>query len=336
MREAGRLLRERKRALSFSVALLLLAAILDYAIGDPWGWLHPVQVMGWVIDRYTKFALRVLKSKIALRWAGIILAMVLIVGSGTIGWVIVAIAQALHPILGVVFGSVLLASCFAGRSLRSAAEDVLRPLADGDLDQARSKLSLYVGRDTTNLSETEILRAVLETVTENATDGVMAPLFYALLGTFFPLVGSVPLALAYKAASTLDSMVGYHDAPYTDIGWCSAKTDDFLTWLPCRSVVLTLAILSRKPREVWRICLRDAAKDPSPNSGWSECAYAAVLGVQMGGVNWYRGVEKQKPFLGDPYQPITSERIREALKLTRLCFLSWLGLALLALFCKGI
>jgi adenosylcobinamide-phosphate synthase len=327
-----------------SALILLGAALLDYAIGDPWGWLHPVQVMGWVIDRFTKFALRGLKGAIALRGAGIVLASILIVGSGVTGWIIVTIssrypqgvAQALHPILGIMVGSILLASCFAGRSLRSAAEDVLQPLADGDLDRARSQLSRYVGRDTENLSEAEILRAVLETVTENATDGVMAPLFYALLGAFFPVIGSVPLALAYKAASTLDSMVGYRDAPYTDIGWGSAKTDDFLTWLPCRSVVLTLAILSGSPRQVWRICLRDAAKDPSPNSGWSECAYAAVLGVRVGGTNWYRGVEKHKPFLGDPLQPITPERIRKALDLTQLCFLSWLSVALLALFCKGI
>ncbi|MGV0023621.1 adenosylcobinamide-phosphate synthase CbiB [Phormidesmis priestleyi] len=319
-----------------AAVLLLVAALLDYAIGDPWGWLHPVQVMGWVIDRFTKFALQALKSAILLRFAGVVLAIVLIVGSGVVGWIIVAIAQALHPILGIMVGSTLLASCFAGRSLRSAAEDVLQPLADRDLDRARSQLSRYVGRDTENLTEAEILRAVLETVTENATDGVMAPLFYALLGAFFPMIGSVPLALAYKAASTLDSMVGYRDAPYTNIGWCSAKTDDLLTWLPCRSVVFTLAVLSRKPRQIWRICLRDAAKDPSPNSGWSECAYAAVLGVQVGGTNWYRGVEKHKPFLGDSSQPITPERIQTALHLTRLCFISWLSVALLALFCKGI
>ncbi len=344
MLEAGKLLRERKRVLLFRVEsvelngalLLVTAALLDYAIGDPWGWLHPVQVMGWVIDRFTKFTFRVLKSAIALRLAGVVLAIMLIGGSGVVGWIIVAIAQALHPILGIMVGSILLASCFAGRSLRSAAEDVLQPLADGNLDQARSQLSRYVGRDTQNLSESEILRAVLETVTENAVDGVMAPLFFALLGAFFPIVGSVPLALAYKAASTLDSMVGYRDAPYTNIGWCSAKTDDILTWLPCRSTVLTLAILSRKPDEVGRICLRDAAKDPSPNSGWSECAYAAVLGVGVGGINWYRGVEKHKPFLGDPIQPITPERIRKALSLTRSCFLSWLSVALLALFFKGI
>ncbi len=333
MRAVGKLLRERRQALWFDgwlgISVIAIAALLDYLIGDPWGWLHPVQVMGWAINHYTKLALREFNRPTSLRFAGVILTILMIVGSGAIGWITVFISTALHPAFGVAISSILLASCFAGRSLRSAAEDVLRPLADGNLDRARSQLKRYVGRDTEILSESEILRAVLETATENATDGVMAPLFYALLGSFLPLIGSVPLALSYKAASTLDSMVGYRTQPYRDIGWCSAKTDDVLTWLPCRLTVLTLALFSRQPRDVWRICQRDAPKDSSPNSGWSECAYAVVLGVQVGGTNWYRGVEKHKPLLGEPTQSITPERIRQALTLTRLVFLSWLAIALL-------
>jgi adenosylcobinamide-phosphate synthase len=209
-----------------------------------------------------------------------------------------------------------------------AADDVLQPLIAGQLTQARSKLSQYVGRDTEKLDESEILRAVLETVTENATDGVTAPLFYAIVGAFVPGVGSAPLALAYKAASTLDSMIGYWNEPYTDLGWFSAQLEDRLTWLPCRLTVITLALLSGKPQEVWNLCLRDASKDPSPNSGWSECTYAAILGVQLGGTNWYQGVAKDKPFLGDPLDPITPAKIDQALELTRYCFLIWLGLAI--------
>ncbi len=339
MREVGKPRRERKRALwsseRFGISVLAIAALLDYLIGDPWRWLHPVQVMGWAITRYTKLALKNFNQPALLRSAGVILTMLMVVGSGMIGWTIVELSKALHPMLGVATASILLASCFAGRSLRSAAEDVLRPLGDGDLDRARSQLSLYVGRDTANLSESDILRAVLETVTENAIDGVMAPLFYGLVGAFLPIIGSVPLALAYKAASTLDSMVGYQTEPYRDIGWCSAKTDDFLTWLPCRLAVLTLALLSREPRQVWQLCQRDAPKDSSPNSGWSECAYAAVLGVQVGGINWYRGVEKHKPLLGEPTRPITPERIRQALQLTRISFLGWLAIALSGLTILG-
>jgi adenosylcobinamide-phosphate synthase len=312
-------------------AVLLLAATLDYLIGDPWALPHPVQVMGWVISHYTEFVLKRFNSPRQRRLAGVVLGIGLIIGSGIVGWLIIRAASWLHPLLGIVIEIVMVASCFAGKSLRIAAVEVLQPLTNRQLDQARSKLSQYVGRDTDKLDEPEILRAILETVTENATDGVMAPLFYAIVGAFFPPVGSLPLALAYKAASTLDSMIGYRDEPYTDLGWFSAQLEDRLTWIPCRLTVMTLALLSGKPQEVWQLCRRDAIKDPSPNSGWSECAYAAVLGVQVGGTNWYKGVAKQKPLLGNPIYPITPAKIEQALTLTRYCFLIWLAIAILSL-----
>jgi adenosylcobinamide-phosphate synthase len=317
------LLGAEKMLFAHSAVVLAIAALLDYWIGDPWNWLHPVQVMGWAIRHYTQFALKHWQRRWILRGAGVGLAIGLIGLSGLIGWSIIRAAALLHPLLGVATASVLLASCFAGRSLRTAAEEVLQPLNSGDLVTARSNLSRYVGRDTEKLSEPEILRAILETATENATDGVMAPLFYAIVGAVLP-IGSVPLALAYKASSTLDSMVGYREAPYTDLGWCSARLEDVLTWLPCRLTVLTLAILSGRPGHIWRLCQRDAPKDPSPNAGWSECAYAAALGVQMGGANQYRGILKQKPLLGDANQPVAPETVHQALNLTRRSFIIWL------------
>lgn len=310
-----------------AAAILTIAALLDYAIGDPRNWPHPVQVMGWGIDRYTQWALKRWQTPSGQRLAGVGLAIVALSFSGLVGWLIVQTAQTLHPGLGIAAGSVLLSSCFAGRSLRRAAEEVLRPLQQQDLAVARARLSLYVGRETQDLSEPEILRAVLETVTENATDGVMAPLFWAIVGSFTP-IGSVPFALTYKAASTLDSMIGYRDAPYTHIGWCSARLEDLLTWLPCRLTVFSLISLSNHPRSVWRICRRDAPKDPSPNAGWSECAYAALLDVQMGGTNTYRGVAKSKPLLGNNNRPITPTVIRQAMHFTRFNFLLWLAIGL--------
>ena len=309
-------------------AVLVFAALLDYLIGDPWGWPHPVRVMGWVIYRLSKLALQYCQSPLSQRLAGIFLGIIVIIGSGLVGWIIVQAAKSVHPLLGIAVESILLASCFAFKSLRNAAIEVLQPLSNGELESARQVLSNYVGRDTANLSPAEILRAVLETVTENATDGVMAPLFYTIIGAFIPVIGAAPLALAYKASSTLDSMVGYKEAPYTYLGWFSARWEDGLTWLPCRLTVITLSLLSLKPVKVWQICRRDAIKDPSPNSGWSECAYAAILGVQMGGINWYRGVAKEKPLLGDAIYPITPDSIDQALQLTRYAFLLWLGLAI--------
>ena len=308
--------------------VLVLAASLDYAVGDPQKLLHPVQIMGWIIFRFTNLTINYCHSRWQRRGAGIILGAVLIVGCGLVSWLLVQGANQINLELGTGVEIVLLASCFAGRSLHNAALNVLQPLQTGKLNLARSHLSLYVGRDTQKLSEAEILRAILETIAENTTDGVTAPLFYAVLGAFLPGIGCVPLALAYKAASTLDSMIGYRREPYTDIGWFSAQFEDRLTWLPCRLTALTIALLSRKPQPVWWLCRRDAAKDPSPNSGWSECAFAAVLGVQLGGTNVYGGVIKQKPLLGEPSYPITPKKIEQALGLTRLCFLTWLGIAL--------
>jgi adenosylcobinamide-phosphate synthase len=311
--------------------LLIGAAFLDFVLGDPWGWPHPVQFMGAAIQQFSNWSWRCFKRPLTLRLAGVVLALGLVAGSALTAWVIVRVAYQVWTPAGWAAEVILLASCFAGRSLRAAAEEVLRALNQDSIEEARSVLSRYVGRDTAELSEPEILRAVLETVAENATDGVMAPLFYALLGLALPVVGMAPLAIAYKAVSTLDSMVGYRNEPHTHIGWFSANLDDALTWLPCRLNVLTLGALSGKLQAVWRLCWRDAHKDPSPNSGWSECAYAAILGVQLGGLNSYQGVIKFKPLLGRPYQPITQERIEYALRLTRNCFVVWVAFATVVL-----
>ena len=155
----------------------------------------------------------------------------------------------------------------------------------------------------------------------------MAPLFWAIVGLTTPM-GPAPFAIGYKAVSTLDSMVGYIAPPYTHLGWCSAKLDDLLTYIPCRLMVLTLGIISRHPIALWNQCRRDGKQDPSPNSGWSECAYAVTLGVQLGGLNTYRGIVKSKPILGIPRRSITPGIIRSALDLNRRCFLSWLLIAI--------
>ena len=305
--------------------ILPLAALEDYLVGDPWGWLHPVQIMGWVIQKYTDLAVKFCQVGWSRRVAGVFLGLGLIVGSAVVGWFIVWSTSIYLP-LGNIVAIALLASCFAGKSLRVAVQDVLKPLGKRDLKSARSRLSLYVGRDTDNLSESEILRALLETIAENTVDGVTAPLFYAIIGSITP-IGAVPLALAYKAASTLDSMVGYRIEPYNDLGWFSAQLEDRLTWIPCRLTVLTLSCFSGKPLEVLAVCRRDGVKDPSPNSGWSEAVYAAILKVQLGGKNTYRGMIKEKPLLGDAIEPISLDKIERALALTRYCFLTWLAIA---------
>ena len=316
--------------------ILVSAAMLDYLLGDPWGWIHPVQVMGWSINYFTQWSLDRWQQKEPRRYVGILLGLVIIFGSGAIAWGLIQLAKQIHPLLGIMVEVILLASCFAGKSLRKAAQSVLNPLNQGEIEEARTKLSQFVGRDTEQLSVEDILRATLESVAENTIDGVTSPLFYAILGAFFFPIGSVPLAIAYKAASTLDSMIGYLREPYTDIGWFSAKFEDYLTYLPCRLTVFTLACLSGKPQQVLEICRRDASQDVSLNSGWSECAYAAILGVQLGGMNSYQGVPKFKPLLGNPDHPITIVTVEKAFTLTRYCFLLWLAIAIGGLFLKNL
>ena len=303
--------------------ILLLAALLDALIGDPWNWIHPVQMMGWVIRHYCTLVLKVCHRPIAQTIAGIGLTITLVVGSSAIVYLLIQISKAIHPILGTAIETIILASCFAGRSLRDAAYDVLDPLQVGDLVTAQQILSRYVGRDTQDLVESEILRAILETVAENGVDGVMAPLFWAIVGVFIP-AGPAVLAIAFKAASTLDSMVGYKKQPYRYLGTASAITDDVLTYIPCRLMVLTLGLMTRHPRHLWEQCAKDGSQDPSPNSGWSECAYAVALQVQLGGLNTYQGVPRPKPLLGNPIRAITPDVVRSALLLNRRAFLSWL------------
>ncbi len=311
------------RVLWDSPALILLAALLlDYILGDPWGWLHPVQVMGWYITAWSKFTWKYLANPIARKISGVGLCGTLILGCGIGSWAFFHYLQMWRPIVAKILEVILLASCLAGKSLRQASVDVLEAI--NDLPEARQRLCKYVGRDTDKLTAPEIYRAILETVAENSVDGVTAPWFYALLGASIPGVGAVPLALAYKAASTLDSMVGYLREPYKDLGWASAKFEDILTWLPCRLTVLTLALFSGKPIAIWQICQRDAVRDPSPNSGWSECVYAAILGVQLGGDNYYQGELRSKPLLGNPMQEIEVGMIDRALNLTQKVVWLWL------------
>ncbi|MEN9226149.1 MAG: adenosylcobinamide-phosphate synthase CbiB [Thermostichus sp. HHBFW_bins_43] len=303
--------------------VLAVSLGLDFLLADPWGWPHPVRVMGAAIAWGQSWILGCCSTPRAQRWGGAVLTLVLVGGSYGVGWGLIELSRWIHPWAGILVQIVLMASCLGGRSLRFAALEVLDPLEKGDLEQARQRLSRYVGRDTETLTEPEILRAVIETVAENTPDGATAPLFYACWG-------GAPLALAYKASSTLDSMVGYRHAPFTHLGTVPARCEDGLTWLPCRLTVLTLALLSGDPWGFWRRCRQDAKADPSPNSGWSEAAFAWKLGIQLGGTNVYQGIPKVKPKLGIPTRPLTPQVVRESVGLLRRVLWIW-GLLMLGL-----
>jgi adenosylcobinamide-phosphate synthase len=317
---------------------ILPAALIDYLIGDPWEWYHPVMGIGKAIEVGVNGSLRICQSPRSRKIAGVLLGTTIVLGTMAVAAIVVACCFWLHPWLGTIVSVIMLASSLAARSLRDAAEAVLAvlPAAGGDLAPARRELSKYVGRDPQTLDREGILRAIFETVAENAVDGATAPLFWAIVGAFVSPWAIVPFAWGYKAASTLDSTIGYRKEPHTHLGWFSAKLEDILTWLPCRLTVVTVGLLSGKPLAVWRICWRDASSDPSPNSGWSECVYAASLGVRVGGKNVYHGVVKEKPFLGDDDRPIEPDLVRQAISLTRYTVLLWLALYSIAAIVSSI
>ena len=291
-------------------------------------WVHPVQVMGWLISQWLDWSFRHFKdAPFLLKLSGVLLTLLLTLGSAAVVWAVILGSSLIHPLFGWGTEMVILASGLAGRSLQDAAWAVLKPLAVGNLSQARETLAIYVGRDTENLDSSEVLRAVVETVAENTTDGVLAPLFWAV-------IGGAPLVMAYKAASTLDSMIGYRRGLYEPFGWAGARLDDVLNWVPARLMAFSVGVLSGKLGTEIRIVQRDAAQDPSPNAGVSIAAFAAVLGVRLGGDNSYGGEKKIKPFLGDPLNPLTQETAEQALKLLDRLQILWLVLGFVLLLVR--
>lgn len=291
-----------------SLALVVAACALDRLVGDPRRCPHPVQVMGWAIDALRRAAEAWAgDDPLRLRLAGGVLTLLVVGGSAGAGWELERLALS-RPALGLPLLVIAMASALAGRSLEQAVRQVLAELpqeADGDLEPARRRLAWIVGRDVEGLAEAEILRAAAETAAENAVDGLFAPLFWLLVGAALWVdapAGPGPLTLAwsFKAASTLDSMLGYRRGRLRWLGTAGARLDDALTWLPCRLVAATLALAAGRPERLWscwREALRQGAPDPSPNAGVSQAAFALVAGVRLGGVNHYGGQERAKPVL---------------------------------------
>ncbi|MGC1401587.1 MAG: adenosylcobinamide-phosphate synthase CbiB [Thermodesulfobacteriota bacterium] len=280
----------------------VLAYLLDLALGDPKYFPHPVRGIGYLIRVFEK-VLRWPSSRPAWeKAAGCLLAIGLPAGifAGTF-WLIEG-AKAIHPWVGSLLVIVLAYTTLATRSLHLEAARVVKALKEGRVLEARRNLSRIVGRDTEHLTYPEILKAVLETLAENLSDGIIAPLFYLLLG-------GVPLAMAFKTVSTLDSMVGYKDNRYLHFGWASARLDDLFNYIPARITGLLICLLAwllgLSFEEAWRIRKRDGQKSESPNAAIPEAALAGALQIQLGGPAIYDGEKCDKPYLGDDRSEIT-------------------------------
>jgi adenosylcobinamide-phosphate synthase len=231
------------------------------------------------------------------------------IGSG----IVLLWLRGVNSALGFVVSVYLAASTLATRSLLDEARTVRRFLMNGDLLSARQQVSRIVGRDTQELDEPEVTRAVIETLAESASDGIVAPMFYLA-------IGGVPAALAYKAVNTLDSMIGHRDKHYEFFGKCAARLDDVASFIPARVTALLLVCaawtLHLDWRGAWRIVRRDGGKHRSPNAGRPEAAMAGGLGVRVGGTNFYDGERHDGQYLGDGHNPLDDQALRNALRLT--------------------
>lgn len=291
------------------MTIIIISFLLDLIFGDPRWFPHPVRIIGFFIRHLENFLRKYIFN---LKIAGVILA-VLIVGLTYLSvWGIVKAGYQLNPWMGAALEVCFIYTAIALKDLKAHTMRVYYRLKDNDLVQARNALSEAVGRDTGNLDEKEVVRAAVETVGENFVDGILSPLFYAF-------IGGAPLALAYKAISTLDSMVGYKNEKYIDFGWASARLDDLANYIPARLSVLFLSLGSwmcgQDGSSAFRLALRDGGKNASLNSGLPEAAMAGALGVRLGGVNFYNSAAQVEPYIGDVACPLEARHILESIRI---------------------
>jgi adenosylcobinamide-phosphate synthase len=292
--------------------LFIYCYLADLIIGDP-EWLpHPVRIIGKLISFLDK-NLRGKQNKWIERIKGTIAALITIGISIGCAYFIIKGANRLNPLLKNLVWIYLGYSALSIKDLFLKAEAIIKEIEAGSLVKARQRLSQIVGRDTQKLSEEKIIKATIESVAENTNDGIVAPLFYLILG------GPI-LAITYKAINTLDSMLGYKNEKYIYFGWFSAKSDDIVNFIPARITGLLISICSfisgKYFIDSFRIMIRDGRKHPSPNSGVSEAAMAGALGIKLGGPSTYQGKLSEKPYIGEDKKPIKSLLINEVLDIS--------------------
>jgi len=286
---------------------IILGFVLDLIFGDPGKFPHPVKGIGSLIKFLEKI---VRKSFSNLKIGGFFLAGIVILSTYVITSLIIWVST--HLVSQFIISGIIIFTTLSIRSLHKESKAVYEALRIDDINLARIQLSRIVSRDTHNLNKSEISRGVVETIAENTVDGIISPLFYAFLG-------GPALAMTFKAVSTLDSMVGYKSTIYKEIGWASARIDDIANFIPARISAYLIPIASwlcgRSGVSSLKIIIRDGHKNPSPNSGIPEAAFAGALNIQLGGLNYYQGEMYLKPFLGDANEPIEPQHILESIKL---------------------
>jgi adenosylcobinamide-phosphate synthase len=295
---------------------------LDLLFGDPEGMPHPIRMMGYLIARGEKLlgGMRC-RSEKAQYYAGVILTMSVVCMSFLTPLIILYFAGLVHPYLRFLFEAMMCYQILATKALRQESMKVYQSLQKGNLPEARMALSRIVGRDTENLSPAQVTKGALETVAENLSDGVIAPMF-------FIVVGGAPFGFLYKAVNTLDSMIGYKNERYLHFGRFAAKLDDWVNYIPARIsaylMLLAVWILRYDARKAFRIYQRDRHNHTSPNAAHTEAVCAGALGIQLAGNNFYFGKLVVKPTIGDETREV---EVGDILKVNRILYMtSFLGL----------
>lgn len=296
-----------------SLAALIIGSIVDFILGDPRELWHPVQGIGWVISRLEKILRRLFPAgRRGERWAGAVLVVLTLLVSVGVPALLLFFLSLVHPLLSFLLSCIFCWQLLAARSLRTESLKVEEALEKEGLEAGRRAVSMIVGRDTRDLTEEGVIKAAVETVAENTSDGVTAPLFYMILAG--PLGG-----FAYKAVNTMDSMVGYKNEKYRYFGTCAARLDDAANFIPARlsALFMTAAafLAGYDGKNAWRILKRDRKKHKSPNAAHTEAVMAGALDVQLAGDASYFGKLVRKPFIGDGIRPIERQDIRRACRL---------------------
>lgn len=312
-----------------NILSIYIGYIIDLIIGDPYSFPHPVIYIGKLIKCLENNIRKVFKKEKYLKFAGFILWFITVGLTYVLTYLIIKLSK-FNSITFLIVNSFIIYTTLATKCLKDEAIKIYNILKSGDIYESRKQLSYIVGRDTNSLNEAEIIRATVETVAENTVDGIISPMFYAF-------IGGAPLAMAYKAINTLDSMVGYKNDKYINLGFASAKIDDIANYIPARICIIFITIASLILRfnykNCFKISIRDRKNHKSPNCAYPEGAVAGALGIQLGGTNIYFGKPVYKPTIGDKYREIEIEDIKKTNKIMYLSSILSLIIFTLIFFC---
>lgn len=288
---------------------MLVGFVIDIFVGDPYNFPHPIRAIGTLIAKLEKFVRERFKN---LRKGGVFLALTVLIASTLVPLAVLFVCYKINIYLGLAVESVMCWQLVAARCLQKESMKVCRAVEEKDIEKARKAVSMIVGRDTDVLDETGIVKAAVETVAENTSDGVTAPIMYIAFG-------GAPLGFFYKAANTMDSMIGYTNEKYIDIGRFAAKLDDVLNFIPSRltalGMILSAYLLGADGKNAAKIWKRDRRKHASPNSAQTESVCAGALDIRLAGDAYYFGELHKKEFIGDDIRTPESEDIRRANRL---------------------